>query len=292
MPNYKIDFLFSTATGLPAGWSETVYAAFGTAAAALDWAKNGQYRTARLNLLDPGYAQDMIRVSDVTIRGDSLTDFAEPGTSLGTYPVPPGHGDVSEEPWDAILIRMLATPTNNRRRSFLMRGISGGVSQQNYSYNPNATWLPLFTAWKDQVKSVPLLMRLKVVHLDGNPPTDFSPIRPSEIEVSSDARSLIITFPATATNVPPAGSFFTLKGADGAWPINKNWKVQTFINNQIFTHAGRNVIWGTPELGRALVQQYTYDYQPILQVDAVRGAKRSTGRPFQLLRGRRSVPGA
>jgi hypothetical protein len=292
---FKVDWIFDTVQGLGAGWTETFYYAAGTAAAALEFAQNGQYRQSRIMLLQADFGQPMIRVSDVAIRGDSLIAQVEPGGIIGQYPQPGRGADQSEQPWDGLLNRLLTT--NQKRRMFIMRGLPVNVISNTYSYAPEANWGPLYDVWKAAAIAAPLLIRTQVTSLAGPPPVTFLPVHPQSIGITGDQRSLALSFTAgQATQLTP-GAFFLLSGVSEATPVNKRWRVKAMLPAQppgqpldlVITSPGRRLLFGSPDATHAVVQPFAFDYLPILTIDPLRGARRATGRPFSPLRGRRPV---
>jgi hypothetical protein len=295
MPIYKIDWLFDTVTGLGAGWTETFYFSAGTPAAAIDFAENGQYRQARITLLQADFGQPSIRVSDVAIRGDSLVATVQPGGIAGQYPQPGRGADQSEQPWDGLINRMIALPSH--RRMFIMRGLPVNVITNTFSYNPEPAWGPLYDVWRSAAINAPLLIRAQVTSLAGPPPVTFLPVHPQSITITGDGRSLALSFAAGQTTQLTPGAFFLLTGVSSATPVNKRWRVRSLIPasppgvtvDTVITAPGRRLLFGSPDATHAVAQPFAFDYLPIATIDPTRGGRRATGRPFSPLRGRRPV---
>lgn len=287
MPNYKIDCFFETNAGLPAGWVETFYVNDArTIDSALRPWQQGAYPQARLGILSPLYSWPIVRISDVDKFRDSLISYGTAGTTQGTYATPPSEVDIAEEPWDALLIR-LSTSLGGFNRSFLMRGLPHGVTDATYSYGPVPQWPPLFDAWVTALKANGACVRNQTTTPPGAnapAPAEF----PTSVILNPDKRSLTFVWNpgGPSSNLVP-GRTIIVKGITDACGVNKRWRVASTTLSTMTTSPGRNPICGTPTLNRCSIQPIWFALSPIAFVQPLRGAKKSTGRPFDVLRGRR-----
>jgi len=297
---FKVDYIFADQTDLvpAAGWTETFYIAGTSLGNVLTTVKAVPDTNARLALLANTYALAEIRVSDVFALRDSQVYIVPNGMGVGQYPSPghptPGE-DVSEQPWDGLLVQMQDVAFKSRR-SFPLRGLPVGVITQNFQYQANnAVWNPAFQAWVARHTAspggpaplTPYLLQQR----------NFTPVAsPTTIAVGPDGRSLIITWSggvpaaiiAALNPTPPTAvnPFISIRNCFGADHVNTIWKIASLtLPNTLTTYPHRRQLFGNPG-GTPLIAIVNYNYPGIAYMTPLRGMKRSTGGPFARLHGR------
>jgi hypothetical protein len=299
---FKITHFFNTIVGLPAGWTESFYTLTGSDVDSINSAL-GQYENARRNLLHPDYAILGSRVTDVLNPRLTRTEIYKTSYGQGTF-VGARQGDKeAEQPFDGLMIQLLSqtvigSSAPRRARMFIMRGLPDVVIDDTYVYSggDSARWNPAFQAW------------LRLVAVDnfagGSPPLiplairQFKTSQPQPIAtatVSDDKLSIQITLAnQTTPDAIAVGDTFKITGDKGAAWFNGLWKARNVTVTggvpTIISWPKKRPIRGTPALTTStLCYRIGPGYAPIQKAKAVKGAKKSTGRPFFLLRGRRKV---
>jgi hypothetical protein len=197
--------------------------------------------------------------------------------------------DPAEQPYDGLLIRM--DDGGSHRRSFIMRGLPTNIVTKTRSYAPEAEWTTAFAVWANSVTTPgghapnPNIWQIRTQVR--NP----TPVIPASVNVAANNRSLVITFTgAVPAAITQANPFFILAGVTGADHCNKIWRAQFPVGATVMnTYPGRRTIYGTPG-GLPLVTPITYAFSGIESVIPLRGVKRDTGRPFDLLVGKSRGP--
>jgi len=281
---YKATYFFEDLQS-PAGWTENFYITATNIDNARDVANTATYINARLTLMPPAYALTAVRVTNPDIPGASRITTYAAGSANGLYPTPATFAsDPSEEVYDALLLR-LETVTGVRRM-FLMRGLPTGVVTKTQGFANPAAWQPLFNSWVQQVLTIPFNIYNRI---------RTGPFPTSLVLLNLDLKSLVITFPGPLpTGITPVPTFqaplIRLSGVTQASPVNHNWRIRA-VNagtSSATTFPGRRTVFGTPSGVTGQVYVLTPQGQQINNIAAVRGVKKNTGRPFDLLRGRRT----
>jgi hypothetical protein len=280
MPNQVVTYFFKDVTTGSAGWTETFYMSAGTLAGALLIAgPQGAIMNARLRLLHPDYQLSAVRVSDVAILRDSLILANAGDTGTGQWGgAGPHAGDTSEEPYDALLIRMEASSL--KRRSFLMRGLPSSVITHTRQYNPDGVWTAAFNVWRTT------MLANNVSQIRSQ--TTGTPTFPNTVTISASGYGLAITYVGAIPAGMVNGAYVKVTGIVGAAPVNHLWRISVVGALTLFLSAQRRLIYGTIA-GTPIVQLVTYTYPAITSIIPLRGVKKSTGRPFDVLRGRARV---
>lgn len=282
----KATWIFKDVQDGRAGWCEEFYIPGGQPRDVNEALTNSGYPPARAALMPTGYTLQAVRVSTVppytgdNPRGLSSLFFFRGGGVTGTYPLTNlNPDDPSEEPYDALKVRFEGAVS---RRIFLLRGLPTTITAKVSSYNEPGSWINRFNTWLSAIKTMNAQIRKAGAGA-------FIPA--SLVTVGADGKSLLMTFDAGVAgpiNALASGAYVRVSGVTGMNYVNHLWRVKTAGNNVLKTYPGRVQLVGEPG-GVSGVQIVTYTYDPITNGDAQEGTKRSTGRPFDLLRGKRQA---
>jgi hypothetical protein len=280
---FKATYFFED-TQSAAGWTENFYFADINIDNARNTANTATLIDARLTLMPPAYSLVAVRVTNPDTQGVSRITTYAAGAAVGLYPTPATFAvDPAEEVYDALLIRL---ETNaGIRRMFLLRGLPTGVVTKTSGFANPAAWQPLFNSWVVNVLSIPFVIYNRV---------KTGPFPTSLVLLNGDSKSLAITFPvAIPAGTTPLPGFqaplIKLTGVNGASPVNHNWRIRSASpgTQTLTTFPGRRTVYGIPSGVTANVYVLAAGGSQINNITAIRGVKKSTGRPFNLLRGRR-----
>ncbi len=266
MPDFKVNYFFEGR--LNTGWSETLYTtatdyttALGRATQLADF--RGALSGKDITLFD-------IRVSDDSIIGDSLTS----GPRTIEPVVKTKDADVS---WTAAQIRMLSGSLY--RRTLMLRGVPDFLySLENDDVPFQGQWTKAFERYRN--KLVQLQFSIKAKARTG--PGAALKIGTITVGVGNPPNYLVTTFLAhglvpgdqvflyNLKEAPQLAGLQTVAGLSGAngFIINKD-PSPAFVYRQ-----------------RSYLRKVTYIYPIIDSAQFIRIAKRATGRPFALFRGR------
>ena len=294
---YKVTVFFESSTGLPAGWTESFYT--NTGATVTDLAgRLDPYISSRAFCLHPDYSMLGMRINDITVKQSSILILFTAAYGIGKCPgFTPGDGR-AEQPFDGLLSILQTGGT--RRRGFIMRGIPDVVIDDTYSYvgAGNALWSPQYDRWRAQV-----LGQRVGAFPPGTTPWLINNRQPStqqiitSVTINPDRLGAVFGIANQTNPAIDINSIIRIRGDTGAAWFNGIWKVFTVvaatppqIGWTVYTFPKRRPIRGTPNLSPSLkVTNITPGLLPVATVQPSRGAKRSTGRPFELLRGKRPV---
>lgn len=272
------------------GWTETWFDSAGSVAAALAKADT-QLRPARLGVLASSFALRQIRASDESVLRDSLiksytqaqgVGLANPGVN---DPNDWGPGPESFAPQTALLVRMEAGALN--RRMFLLRGVPLGPFGADLVYNPSAIWIGLFNAFANAFTGANgHQLRIQTA----------GPVQvPTNISVGGGGVLVTITLPGNAPAGWNANATIKLSKFVGAAFINGNWRISQTSQpggagtpTTITFYPKNRQVYGTP-VNTGFAQLISPSFANFTAAIPLRGAKKNTGRPFDLLRGRARV---
>jgi hypothetical protein len=279
---YKTTIFFQSNKFVSAGWTENWYLNADNIAGALGVVNASGYVQSRIRILSADYNLTHFRVTTVSpqVRGASRVTYLSTAASQGKLDNPADAEDPSEQPYDALLVRL--DLTIGRRRSLLLRGLPTGLVTRVTGYAQTDWWgrpWGVFTRTLSD-PTFPLLIRTST--LGTLLSWDTVAINPI------DNRSLVFTL----AGGPPAGYVVgaTFKVTSPAFSPNLTglYRIRVVGATTIQTVPGRVAFQPFAGVSLPLTQLVTYDYNPPTQVTPLRGVKKSTGRPFDLLRGRRS----
>lgn len=310
MANHRVTLEFEATTGNPstagsrAGWSETFYRKVDESDSdALAAARTLASR--RRLLLTEGWSLSAIRVSRLDVNANLIRRgvlyLVPPADQPGRYNGGVVAAGVDEQPYDAIDLSINSVGGNHR--AFLMRGIGNDVISPGGRFlNPvrwNTNW-PDF--WNFLINS-PLggpqaagwSLRIRTQIFPVGIPSGRYPIETVDISNTSGLGTSP-TRPAIKFGFVPniiAGKTLVVQGVQGLRGINGTWLADTDATGVgtlwiVLKGKRNNTVAGTvvPFTGYALA--YGYGLDTITSMTAGNGASRRTGRPLQLLRGRRS----
>jgi hypothetical protein len=287
MPNFNATYFFEGIQG-GSGWTETFYFVDADISTALTDAR--AYVRPRLNILTADFALTEVRVSDLSVLRDSLVQSYPLASAVGALAgAPPpgdwGAADTLQPAWNGLLIRLEGTSLH--RRSLILRGIPGGITDSGGHYTPTPGWNTAFLAWKNFLLRAPAFsLRLVQRGLQ---------IFPTAVAIDPDARSLTLTLAGLAPAGWIPGANVICTRFQGASPVNGTWNISGVIplvgppaTTTVLLRPKLRKIYGTA-LNTGIWQVLTYPLQAITNVIPERGVKKATGRPFDLPRGRARV---
>jgi len=277
----KATYFFQTLKPPAAGWTENWYmTGFPNLDNGLIAAVSAGYTAPRIGILSADYVLTHARVvsADPGVKGASRVIYLDTASGTGKL-VPPGSLiDYSEEPYDALLIRFELP--GGRRRPFLMRGLPSQVVAQVASFQMPVWWQTPFNLWSANMVSGTSPLKSRITSLGTEDVWD-------SVGVSSiDNRSLILTKAAGLPAGYTVGATFKITLPAAAPNLTGFYHVKTVGVTTITTQPARSS-WPAFTPLPALTRLATYSYQVPTGFTQLRGVKRSTGRPFDLLRGQR-----
>lgn len=310
MSAHRFTFEFEATTGnvntagSRAGWSETWYNRIDeNEADAL--ARGKALALLRKDVLTEGWSLSAIRISRLNAQANlirrGLLYLEAPGNQPGFYNngvIAPG---IDEQPYDAIDLSVNSAGGNHR--AFLMRGIGNDVISPGGRFVSPPRWVAKFPGLQQFLTNNPvqgpwasgwcLRVRTQVfpvgsfsgqypiinVFTSGLPTIGASPQRPA-LEVSSLVGII-------AGNTVVVQNVLGLKNLNGTWIINSTEVVDG--TGYVVLKPKRGISVSGQYVGSSgWFLQYGYSLDLITQISVGNGASRRTGRPLQLLRGRRS----
>jgi hypothetical protein len=290
----RVQYVFNSLSDAKAsGWTENFYISGAGAQNALQSASSIAMLTARLSILGQDYALREVNTVNVANRADQghLTLVLAQGQ--GQFATMPNEPFSSEQPWDAVLCRLQVL--RGSVRMFSLRGVPTGVFKDTMAVGPgqsNGAWVNNFNRWGNQIAAVGFAIRGLLY-----PASVVLALPPSVVGRSI---SFVVPNPAPAwlkrralADPIPTG-LIRVRGETGTNEINGTWRVQDIsvgpASTQIFCYPKRRTIKGIPA-GVVAVDQQDWAFAGVIGVvSAIRASKRNTGRPPNLLRGRRSAP--
>lgn len=102
----------------------------------------------RLAMLPGSVRITYSRLSDLSVPGDSVVIV--PADGGGNYGLLVGGHLKAEDPWDALLVNLRATPFY-RSRMFL-RGLPDIADEEGTLFTPDTAWAGAFTSWASWIK--------------------------------------------------------------------------------------------------------------------------------------------
>lgn len=284
--NVKVVLFFKETQNTRGGWTETFYAS-GSNLQDLNLAiANGALLPARAALMPSDFTLLQLRVGTVppyapdNPRGATSTHLFRNGGVIGNYP--PGDrdpADLSEEVYDALKIRLESGVT---RRIFLMRGLPTEVTTKSEGYNPGGPWRTRFESWAVEFNKIAQIRRV----------TYPTPIPIATVTINQGGKGLLLTFDPVLDGVISAiipGTLVKTAGIVGGNFVNHLWRTTPSIltPHSLQLSPGRVNLVGTLSGGTLSVATVSYVANQF--VTAFQGTKKATGRPFDVLRGRRSA---
>lgn len=263
-------YFFKPTTTGEQGWTESWYVPQNDLASALSVAS--AYIQQRTKVLMTAWYIEQVRVSDISILGDSLLASYYPANSKGTLslgtPAPAN---------TCLLVRIECGAL--RRRVLELRGIPQAILDEDNVYTPVATFTTAFNAWATFLKSLSSGLRVRSRTRGNRSPASITPL-------ATDPRALSIT-PDT---IPPgmvAGNTIQVAGVpqNVAYGYNGNWIVDKVGPVTINTRPKRKKYLLGLATG-AVIYSLTDDYLRPSDVIPERGSTRKTGRPFDVPHGR------
>lgn len=258
------------------GWTETYYAVKSGLGDALVAANT--LARARRKLMGRGSSIEAIRVSDVTVSGDSLVLFA---ADAG------GWGSSSElqcdTPWNAWLARLStgAMP----RRSLYLRGIPDDwttIEENGKAANVNAEFKKAWQGLVNVLFSEPYYLRA----LDKRVLT--SPVYKIEDITVNDAKYVVLKVTGNALAVQDRVTVANVKG-DPVPRINGEQIVKEVAGANVTLMVKDTSGIAYNYFGKGTIRKRLYTLSPITDAALERPVKKSTGRAFFGTRGRRSA---
>ena len=298
---YRVDLLFNTLNGPPAGWAETFYWNNTTSInTAMTNFINSQVYALRKNLLTPDYWIFGIRLTDVSVSRSVLVKYNIPATDTGGFPVTPNAAN-STPPF--VALKLIASFTGSRSRAYHLRGLPQGVVSLTYQYLPNQVpgFKSLLDMWRQALAGAPVTGTPVLLAKRFNMPSPFVATQPITAVNPFIPNQLFIPF--SVQTVPPitqpgplsAPVLVRLKDFSGVDWVNKVWRVfkldpGTAPNNFIVTTLPhKQIIVGATPYGSGQISLQTFTYPNCTSLVPVEGVYKKTGRPFGELRGRRGV---
>lgn len=280
---FKLKYGFKDADSpFSTSWSETFYIAAASADAALSVGILPANLNLRRAMLANSYTMQSVFAGDVSRLRNSREAAIPLGQGRGLIGDFDTGVDISEEPWDGVLVRLETGGDTNVTRSVSMRGIPTGVIVDNYRYLGGPIWATAFSDWSANFISsghpspVPYLMRTLIQ------PTA---VNATGIAINDDKKSITITSFAAVNPSIIKGSRVAVTGSFGVHFVNKIWRVKRVDGLQIITYPGQKLLFGTVT-GPVQYQLMDWTYRPIGVATPIRGCERKTGKPASPLRGR------
>jgi len=271
------------------GWTETWFDGSGTPQAALAKADTN-LRPQRLGVLSAAYSLRQIRASDENVLRDSqIISYTAaqgagaiiPASDLADW----GVGTEAQAATVALLIRMEAGSLN--RRMFLMRGLPLGPFGADLAYQPTALWVGAFNAWKAAFTGANGYQ----LRVQGTGASSF----PTTCNILTGATSISLGYPGNSPAGIVPGAMIRVSAATGVAFLNGTWRVSAVLQpggagtaSTVFTYPKRRQIFGAV-LTLPIVRLISPSFANFTAAIPLRGAKRNTGRPFGLPRGRARV---
>lgn len=267
MPVYKGVAYFE---GPGCGWSETYYFDTGSSQQAVNLL-TGAFAQARMALIAKS---DTFPIVMVAARAQAVTNpldtFLENINQPGTYAAPAGIDP--EMPWVGILCRVIAT--DGSKRQLQLKGIPDDVAEGSWRLPPQrAKWSKAFFDFQDLC--IRNAFRVQTIKETGHALKVISNI------AAATGRLTVTT--AVAHGLA-SGAFVTFRGVKAAVKVQGRYRV-TVVDATSFSIGPFNV--GTVGFISGFYRDLEYEYPQWETVQVVRKTRRSAGRPFFLLRGRR-----
>lgn len=305
MPVHKYTLEFESAVGViptsgsKSGWSESWYDVNNLAQTADAVERALLYVAARRKLLTPGWTVSAVRVTSldanfIPTRKGALA-FVQQSAGQGTYGA--GVTGIDEQPYDAL---NFAIATNlGFRRAFLMRGIGNDwVNAGGRFVNP-ALFGPAYGNWQQFITgtepnnfgSAPFGIRYRQNQGSDVPIAVFCGQNGGPSYASTIQPVVRVTLPTSIAGgtVVRLSRFTGIQGLNGVWNIAKTVDNAGPPMTRDFVLApkrGVTLLYTPGTIGT--VKAWTYAMDPIVLATPGYGASRRTGRPLQLVRGRRS----
>ncbi len=262
--NGKVNF-FLKETDAGAGWSETYY--YSSVDLPNVLVKAIVLAKKRLACLPFSVALPYVRVADDAIQRDSLVYV--PPAIYGALNQPDQQVDV---PWNAILCRL--SSGSLYRRQLYLRGAPDSliVEPENLLGLPSFT--TPFNAFLKELSTANWAIRC----FDRGPANPVKPIN----QIAKLVTPVKINLPAHGWNTGDKVriSHSAYRPVNAAWPI-------AVVDADNFVLLNSTVAPPLDIFGSGTAHRLVVVYEPIDQAIPVRQTKRNTGRPFDLLRGRR-----
>jgi hypothetical protein len=267
------------------GWTETFYTTADSPQAVLgtggDWGSGrmGDLIGARRNVLGRAYYLRYARVSDESVRGDSLFEAFTDGQAKGRANLGNGTPINDEQVMDAINLR-LGTADGKGRRAFLLRGLpylsinqERKVAQTYKDLLDGQLGVQLTNGvWQIRRKTVPIWIEIV------------------SISTTNNGRGLNVS----TAGAPVGLAENTVIRIKGTNPFMSNtegeWRIDRVQGNGFLTKPRLKNIVGvlnTPNVGKYAVVVPVLNN--ITQFQVLQATRKATGRPSYVPRGRRSV---
>jgi hypothetical protein len=306
MPSHKITFEFESTTGAAgtagskSGWSESWYenadrtdvqAAFSATVLA----------AARRRVLTTGWQLPSIRVSRLDVNNNLLRRgqliFVPPADAPGFY----GGANIDEQPYDALEISIATTAGHSRH--FAMRGIGNDVVSPGARFlnppqfaNNFAAFAGTLLGQQPVAINGPWAVRYRTIVLPIGAPASGI-INISAVDITTGGAnggtpaSPLVTAQGGIDLTGLVGSTIVIQNVLGMRSLNGSWKVLRVVgvgNVSIQLAPKRRVTVSGVYALSGFLRGYTYQLDNIVNVTPGYGTSRRTGRPLQLVRGRRS----
>lgn len=293
-------------SGALAGWSEQFYSAKSYASDKVASDNLRKYAAERISLLTPGWTNTVLRGSQLdanfapTRKGFLIA--VKPGEGKGTYNK--AADKIDEQPYDAINLSL--SSTDGHRRSFLMRGIGNDLINAGGRFLNPPAWAGAFPSFAGFLKGTGpeagdgggtwevwdgLAIRFRTSE-GKDLPTDIFNSPTDDHPKASELRP-VLRF-ATPVGLG-AATFLKVSGVTGMSGINGVWEIDSQVDGPIpvkyrdfVLKPKRRTRCVGVAVAKGVVIGWRYGIDPIVEVTAGQGASRRTGRPSNIVRGRRS----
>lgn len=283
----RVQYQFqSVSDALANGWTENFYFSATSAQQALDVVGALPNLTLRLNCLGADFRLSQVRCIAVGNRSDVAVRTLDATQGLGKFLTAPGETFNSEQPWDALLWKIVGA--TGKLRNWSMRGVPTGIFKDTMAigtaqpgYLQNLTLLANYIGGTGH----PSQFEMRVLTY----PDTQAVSLPSFINSN---RQLQVQF--TGPSVPAwiaRGKIVRLQNIFGISPDpNHLWRIQDVAPGATVTvtmFKGRRSYFGTAS-GPGIINSVVPTFIALNGMTPVRATKRNTGRPPALLRGRGS----
>jgi hypothetical protein len=309
MAKHKVTLNFGSATALGvgaapatagsvAGWTESWYQ---SADLSDDAAQAGALKLAlyRRGMLTPGWAIQSIRISQLDANANLLRRgrlvFVPPQVAAGFYP-----GAAQDEPaYDALILSTSSTTGHARHTG--IRGIpEEAVSPGGRYLNPPA-FAAAFLPWSNVLRGQPAFVgdvAGPVFGLRVRQQADGGNIAAVSLAVdivggiTASPRTPVFTFTG-GNGTMAVGQTVSIAGVQGFDHVNGSWIIAAFTeiagSGKFVVAPKRRVTVNGSLTVAGTFKTFVYAIDPIATITPEYGSSRRTGRPPQLVRGRRSA---
>lgn len=294
-PMQRITWGFS---GGAYGWTENFYTGAPNLQAAFALVTQTKINQ-RLAILARGFQLNFIKATDVSIYAPGTSPVLRQtlywpqtnGIGKGDY------GDLgggtflnseSGEYFQSLLLRMEAGQTN--RRSFLLRGIPDEITDNAGNYTPTPAWITAFNAWRADFSKGNSQWGLRAL-------TAGPQIGIAAVVIANGGNSVTLQISQGLDPMWLPGQIVRISSVQGAAFLTGYWKVFTSLGllagvtppavGYYLRQKKRPVLGTVTNLPR--VQAINPAFLQFTAIYPERGAKKSTGRPIGLSRGRARV---